>query len=169
MKSVIVLISLFLSMTTQTALADKGYVGIQYALTTYSEDGYPDANPEALVMRFGGYISPTTSVELRYGVGLGEDSLVIEDTDVTLKIDSLLGLYIVKHFALDDVANLYGLMGITKVKLVGEIPAADVVLTDSDRNLSYGLGMSFDNVNIEFVQYLAEDLNVSAMSLGVVF
>ena len=150
------------------------YVGLQYAITTYSEDGSSDINPTALIARFGTYTTENFSIEGRYGVGLTDDTIaVISGVPINIEIDSIMGLYGVVHSDVSADASFYALLGFSKVDLTAtaNIPGLGSVSVDnSDSGVSFGAGLDIGRLNIEFIQYLSEtDYDFTAISFGGTF
>lgn len=154
------------------------YGGIQYALGSYNEDGFEEVNPTALVGRFGKYVQNNFAIEGRIGIGLQDDSVNVfvpgfGNLDVSLDIDTLIGIYGVGHVNLNESSSVYALLGFTR----GEATASGggISISGDDSGLSYGVGANIgtgNNVsfNIEYTQYLNKsDFDLSAIGLGIVF
>jgi len=166
-----------MSVASASAIADntnKTYFGAQYAIGTYSEDGFDDVNPTALVGRFGKYFNDNFALEGRLGIGIQDDSINIFGTDVTLEIDTILGIYGIGHFNLNETSSVYGLLGLTRAEAT---VSASGFGSDSDdeTGLSFGVGADIGvsetvALNIEYTQYLNKsDFDFSALSFGAVF
>jgi outer membrane immunogenic protein len=157
-------------LSSNAIAASKGdtYTGFQYALGTYSEDGFPDTNPNAIVGRFGKYLKDDFSIEGRLGVGVGDDSATVSGIDVSIEIDTVFGVYGLKHVDIGNASSIYGALGFTRGELTASAPGISV--SDDDSGLSFGVGVNFNNINIEFMQYLNKsDFDVSAISFGITF
>lgn len=166
-----------LTIATSSAVADntdKTYFGVQYAIGTYSEDGFDDINPTALVGRFGKYFNDNFALEGRLGIGVQDDSINIFGTDVSLEIDTMLGIYGIGHLNLNETSSVYGLVGLTRAEATVSIPGFGSESND-DTGLSFGVGANIGvsntvALNVEYTQYLNKsDFDFSALSFGAVF
>ncbi len=151
------------------------YAGIQYAISTYSEDGISEEpNPTALIGRLGVNVTDVFSVEGRLGLGLQDDTVNVFGTDVTMEIDSLIGIYGVGHININRTSSLYGLLGLTRAEATLSAPGF-ISESNDETGLSFGVGADIgigNNValNIEYVQYLNKsDFDFSAIAFGVKF
>ena len=180
MKKIIISGVFGLSMATTMLLhansEGDSYGGIQYGLGTYSEDGFDDANPNALVGRYGKFVNDNFAIEGRIGFGVGDDS-VNDPTvgDIAIEIDSLLGVYGVGHVAINDSSSVYGLLGFSRGELTATATDFGISISDDDTGLSFGVGSNIGlsdtlALNIEYTQYLSESTyDFTAIGLGVVF
>ena len=75
MKNILLVIALVFSYSSISFAASEGdtYGGLQYALVTYDEDGFDEAEPTALVGRYGQFVNDSVSIEGRIGFGLSDD------------------------------------------------------------------------------------------------
>ena len=179
----IVLASPLLFVTQSTIAGTEGetYVGVQYAVGNYSEDGISeDFNPTALVGRLGRYVTPDFSIEGRLGLGLQDDTQFIPEFgsgfDATLELDSIIGVYATGHFDVTESFSLYGLLGVSRVKGETSVPSfPGLKSTETNSGLSYGVGADVGigkNValNIEYIQYLDKsDFDLGAIAVGAVY
>ena len=164
----IIVLACFFSPSSYAAAEGDSYFGLQYALVTYDEDGFPDAQPTALVLRYGQFVNNSISVEGRLGIGLQDDTVNFLNTDVDIEVDSVFGVYGLFHAGSSDNVALYGVLGFTKGKLTASIPGDSI--SESDSGLSFGVGVDIQSFNIEYMLYLDEDFySVSALSLGYNF
>lgn len=159
------------------ASAGDTYVGVQYALGEYSEEGVLfDLNPDLLVGRVGKYINQGFSIEGRLGTGVQEDGITWFGTNLTLDIESLAGIYGRGHVRLRKSASIYGLLGVTRA----EATASAVGLasaSDDETGLSFGAGADLDvgsnvSLSLEYVQYLNKsefDLRSIGLSVAMNF
>lgn len=152
----------------------KTYAGVQYAIGTYNEDGFEEINPTALIGRYGKYINDGFSLEGRFGIGLQDDSINIFGTDVSLKLDTLFGIYGVGHVSINATSSVYGLIGFTQAEATVSAPGFTSE-SDDESGLSFGVGanISVGNdvaLNIEYTQYLNKsDFDLSAIGIGATF
>lgn len=150
------------------------YAGVNYALLNYSEDGFPDAEPTALVGKLGYYMVDQIAVEGRLGIGMTDDTITVDVDDgpvqATLDIDRMFGLYLVGNLPLSEQASLYALVGFTDFKGTGTVLGQSFSMTDS--GFTYGFGANLYaspqfGINAEYTQYLDETgYSLSAVSIG---
>jgi len=173
--------SLFL--VTKAAVAGtegEYYFGLQYGLGSYDEDGISETyEPTILTGRFGRFLTPVFAVEGRLGTGLDDDTHNLPgfgNRDVTLEIDSLLGLYGTAHLNLTESSSLYGLLGMSEVKGTTSLPAfPGLESTESNSSVSFGFGADIGignhwALNIEYMRYLSkEDFDFDVGSVGASF
>ena len=173
LKAVLFTICTTFSMVTTAENTGKTYVGVQYAIGSYNEDGFEEVNPTALVGRFGKYFNDNFALEGRLGIGLQDDSINFLGTDVSLEIDTLFGVYGVGHINLNETSSVYGLIGFTRAEATAS--ALGQSFSDDESGLSFGVGADIgigNNValNIEYTQYLNKsEFDFSALGLGAVF
>jgi opacity protein-like surface antigen len=161
---------------------DKNYIGIQYGVGDYSEEGISKSyDPTAYMIRIGRYFSPNFSIEGRLGSGLDDDTQFLPEfgpggLDVSLELDTIIGIYGVWHMNLSESSSIYGILGASDVEgtaSVSGFPAAKD--SNSESGYSYGIGADIgvsDNValNIEYINYLDKsNVELSAIALGAVF
>jgi len=152
------------------------YIGVQYAIGDYSEDGIPeDFSPTALVGRFGANVNPNFAVEARLGFGLQDDTQSIFGFDASLELDSLVGIYGVGSVNLGGMSSLYGVIGFTRIEGTASIPAIPgASSTDDETDLSIGIGGNIGvsktvALNIEYISYVSKStFDLNALGLGIV-
>jgi hypothetical protein len=151
------------------------YAGAQYAITTYSEDGISEEpNPTALVGRLGRFFHTNFSLEGRLGIGLQDDTVNVFGVDVTMELDSLIGVYGLGHINITETSSVYGLIGFTQAEATLSAPGFGSE-SDDESDLSLGIGADIGignaaSVNIEYAQYLSKsDFDFTAISFGVNF
>lgn len=163
-----------LSAIAHAETAGQSYLSIQYGLGTYSEEGFEDANPNFLMGKLGYFVNDGLSLEGRLGIGVGDDS--INDPfagELTIEVDSLIGVYGVGHARISEAFSLYGLLGFTRGELTATAPAFGMSFSDDDTGLSYGVGLNIGSsestsLNIEYTQYLDETYyDFTAVGLGI--
>lgn len=187
MKNKLVLIALagVLISAAETVTASPGnemYVGLQYGVGQYSESNVSeDFDTSALMGRFGYNINSNFSIEGRLGTSLEDDTQFLPErcvcgSDVTLEVDSIMGIYGRGRYELSEMFSLYGLLGASQVKAtvsLSEFPDADN--TSSESSVSYGLGVdiAFSKqwaFNVEYIRYLDQDnFDLDIASAGVTF
>ena len=134
------------------------YFGIQYSMVTFSESGFPDFEPVALVGRYGKFTSDNFAIEGRLGFGLSDDTQNIIGIDVDLEIDHILGVYgAFYHGTSSPTIRPYGILGITQVEFTQSAPGFGSV-SDDDSDFSFGLGIDFEIggnivINLEYMDY----------------
>ncbi len=163
----IILILLAVLATPLHAAQGDTYGVVQFAMADVDTD-LGDADPTALVGRFGKFMTDNVSVEGRFGIGLSDDETEFLGIDVDIDIETVFGVYLLGHASPSGGNSFYGLIGITR----GEIEASALGESDSDSetDLSFGLGVNIGRFNIEFVNYIDEDdVEATAISLGYIF
>ena len=158
------------------------YSGFQFGLGTFSFDDDPDfALPDfdlnAILVRFGKHTGEGVSIEGRFGIGIGDDSTEVNvfgtPVNVGLEIDNIMGIYLLMHSSSEQNSSVYGVIGLSKGKatLTASVPGFGSISDSEDEtDLSYGVGLQADKINIEFMQYFNKsDFDFSAISFGVMF
>ena len=165
--------------SSSSSLADAGnstYIGIQYAIGNYSEDGITeDFDPTVLVGRFGKFFNKNFALEGRLGIGLQDDTQHLSQFgfDGTVEIDTILGVNGVGNANISETSSVYGLIGFSRVE--GTATALGFSNSDDDTGLSFGVGADLGisnnvSLNIEYVSYLSKsDFDFSTLGFGVVF
>ncbi len=146
---------------------EQRYFGFQYSLVTYDEDG-DEAEPTALIARYGQFLNNWFAIEGRIGFGLEDDSLEVGSLDIDVKVEHIIGLYGVFHTGSISIASLYGIVGYTQIDLEGS--AHGITIDENANGLSYGLGVNIGSLSIEYMDYIEDDYyDVTAISLGYIF
>lgn len=169
MKKTALIMSLvfYYSSFSLSASEGKTYVGIQYSQLNYDDEDFAEeAEPTALIGRYGYFFNDNFSVESRLGFGLGDDTLDF-GVDVDIEVDNIYGLYGLYHLGNNDV-SFYGVLGLSKGELTGK--GSGISESDDESGLSYGMGVDIKSFNIEYMMYLDEDtFEASALGLGYVY
>ena len=184
-KWIIPLLVSMLIFVTGNAIADatdKSYFGIQYGAGDYSEEGISkDYAPGVFVMRLGRYVKPSFSVEARLGNGPDGDTHVLPEfsgNNVSLELDTVLGIYGVGHLVLTESSSIYGLLGVSKVSGTASVQGIPALrISESNSSFSYSIGADVDitdsvALNIEYMRYLDKskmDLDIIALGLMLSF
>ncbi len=148
--------------------AGQSYMGIQYALGNYSEEGISqEADPSVLVGRYGTYLQNNFSIEGRLGIGIAGDTLVFSGIEVDVEVDYMVGIYALGHMNIAKGSSVYGLIGFTQAELTAS--AFGLSATNDDSGVSFGVGANIGSFNIEYIQYLDEsEYEFSALSFGYI-
>ena len=150
----------------------SSYVGAQYALVTYDEEGFDDVEPTALVGRLGHFVNDNVAIEGRIGLGLQDDEVEVDlgflgTVDVEVEVENLFGIYAAIHSSSSSDTSFYGIFGFTQGEL--EASALGIDVSEDESGFSYGFGLNINKFNIEYMSYLDEDdFEVTAISLGFV-
>ena len=164
----IMAILLLLGTTAQAASQGDTFLTVQYAMVTYDEEGFDEAEPTAVVFRYGQFVNENVSVEGRFGLGLQDDEIDAGGFDVDIEVDSLFGVYVAVHAFGETNSSFYGIVGVTQGELEGS--AFGITISEDESGFSYGIGARFGQFNIEYMNYLDEDdFEATAISLGYVF
>jgi len=161
---------------------NKMYVGLQYGVGEYSESGVSeDFETSTLMGRIGYNINSNFSIEGRLGTSLEDDEhflpeLCICGSDVTLEVDSIIGIYGRGHYDLSEYFSIYGVLGASQVKAtvsLSDFPNADNTETESSASFGLGVDIAFSKqwaFNIEYIRYLdKDDFDLDIASAGVTF
>ena len=169
MKQILLFIA-FISVYSPHAPAadeEQRYVGFQYSLVTYDEDG-DEAEPTALVARYGQFLNDWFAIEGRIGFGLEDDALEVGSLDIDVELENIIGLYGVIHTGSISIASLYGIVGYTQIDLEGS--AHGISIDENANGLSYGLGVNIGSLSIEYMNYVEDHYyDVTAISLGYIY
>jgi outer membrane immunogenic protein len=162
--------AVFLSAASHS-FAEGGYIGGQYAQTTYEQSGTTandaDAKPAALTLLGGYKFSEHIAIEGRLGFGIGDDQFGAGDVLEMDKLVSLLG-----KFSLGGKVSPYVVVGFTDATISSPTTDADL------DGASFGLGVDFEvseglSLGLEYIHYATADIvgggeaDLSAISLGV--
>jgi hypothetical protein len=135
-----------------------------------AESGGESLSYNAISGTFGTVMSESVSGELRFGIGLGDDSLVDYYGDtITSEIDYMYGAYL-KFNANSGNIKPYAILGLTKFKSSVD-SSVGVKESGSEDDFSYGVGIDFENgLNLEYTQYYDKDgVELNGLSLGIKF
>jgi hypothetical protein len=165
------------------ASAGDTYFGVGYSQATYSEPGVPDFEPSMLGLRAGYYINENFSVEGRLGIGIGDDTQTVTlfvpgfgtfTGDVTVEIDSLIGVYAVGHLPVSSSVGLYGFLGFNKAEITATASSGGTSYSysDDDNDMAYGVGVDFNispssAINLEYGNFYDDSgVSVDAITIG---
>ena len=166
----ILLIIAFISVYSShapAAVEEQRYVGFQYSLVTYDEDG-DEAEPTALIARYGQFLNDRFAFEGRIGFGLEDDSLEVGSLDIDVEVENIFGVYGAFHTGSISIVSLYGIIGYTHIKLEGS--AHGIAIDEIANGLSYGLGVNIGSLSIEYMDYIEDHYyEVTAISLGYIY
>lgn len=174
MKKILGAIIVILVCSSINADANEGskYFGVNITRGEYSEDGISeDFNPVAVIGKLGYCVHKNFAVEGRLGIGLMDDDKDINGYDVSLELDSLIGVYGKGFLDVNEKIQIYGLIGLTRAE--GTVEASGYSESDDDTGLSFGIGIDFDLSNktyigLEYMSYLSKsDFDLSAIAIGV--
>ena len=171
---------MFVSGTGLADSASKHYVGIQYGVAGYDEEGISEVfKPTAVMLRLGHAFNSNFSVEARLGTGLDDETqfvpeLGVSGIDATLELDTIAAIYAVGRTSLTESLSVYGLLGASRVEATATVsgfPAA--TNSSSETSFSYGVGVEVGissslGLNLEYTQYLDKsdaDLGIIAVGL----
>ena len=157
---------LLLLLTTNIYAYESGdsYIGVQFGQSTLEIDGFDDIENTYGLVRLGIHATPAIALELRYGDGIDDDTVM----DIDFSIDRIAGLYALYHFRLSSTVSIYGLLGYTEVDLKAEANGSSTIEDEDD--ISYGAGIDIGNFNIEYAQHLdGLDYEVDAVSIGYTY
>ncbi len=156
----------------------KGYVGANYLAATYEEDGITEEfDINGISLKAGAQVNPYVAAEVRYGFGLGDDTISSGGSSLSVELDYLIGAYGV--FGIPNASPLYpyAVLGFTKGELTAPAsgPGGSASASASETDISYGLGANLSitdelGVNAEYMMYVdKEGSEVSGFSVGGIF
>ena len=169
MKQTLLIIAFIFVCSSHTSAADEEqrYVGFQYSLVTYDEDG-DEVEPTALIARYGQFLNDWVAIEGRIGFGLEDDALEVGGLDIDVELENIIGLYGVIQTGSISIASLYGIVGYTQIDLEGS--AHGISIDENANGLSYGLGVNIGSLSIEYMNYVEDHYyDVTAISLGYIY
>ncbi|MGB3622659.1 MAG: porin family protein [Ketobacter sp.] len=151
--------------TSQLTMAEEqNYVGLQYNMFTYSEDGLGDLEPEGVALVIGGELNDNFRLEGRLGSSTADDNVA----GVALAIDNYIGFYVKGGMRFADMVFPYVVLGYSLV----DLKSHDANYYDTESDLSYGVGadVNFGNfqVGLEWIMlqdksaYELENLSLTA-------
>lgn len=162
-----------ISLATSAAVANSagsGYVGALASHYTYEESGYSEElNPTGLTLRGGYFVTDFIAVEGRLGTGVNDDT--VGGTNIDAKLDQVMGVYAVGNLPVNDVFEIYGLLGFSYAEAT--ISNRFASLSFDDDGFSYGAGVQVNftpevSGQLEYVSYLDKsDYELNAASLGL--
>ena len=122
MKSIIyiALINLFGLSSLHAAYPNTPYLAVQYALVKYDESGFDEAEPQALVGRFGYVLSKNFSIEGRVGTGVQDDDVSGNGVDIDIDVEQIVGAYVIYHSNAFRESQLYAIVGYSEIELEAE-------------------------------------------------
>jgi hypothetical protein len=157
------------------ASENERYLGFSYSLVEYQDEAIESDEVEstAVIGRFGHFFYDNFSVEGRLGDGFQSDRLLARtdsgddfNLELDVEVDYLLGAYGLLHFNSGNDISYYGILGYTRIKLIGESNSSISVVED-ESGLSYGFGVDIYTFNFEVIQYLDEDdFDIFGLSVG---
>ena len=159
---------------------DYTYLGLNYLKTSYDEKGFDTSEPSAWNLRLGTAVNENVAIEARLGSGLSGDALRVDPgMEVEMEIKQLFGVYGRVIVPLGERFSVYGLGGITRVKLEAKgsvigMPGAQARVSGSETDLSIGLGAdlmlssrAFANLEYVLLQRDDEAYDLDALSIGL--
>ncbi len=168
---------LLISLCLPAVAKADNYIGLNYLETRYDERGFDTSKPTAWALRFGSALSENVAIEARLGSGASSDRLEIDPTThASLEIKQLFGVYARLMAPLGERVTVYGLAGITRVKLEASarIHGVGVKVSESETDLSIGVGVDlmlttngFINLEYALLQSDEDAYDLDALSIGV--
>lgn len=157
---------LLLLLTTNAFAYETGdtYVGVQFGESELEIDGIDDIENTYGLLRLGVYVTPAITLELRYGDGIDDDTIM----GVDYSIDRIAGLYALYHLELSSAFSIYGLVGYSEADLKAEASGGSVIEKEDD--ISYGIGLDLGSINFEYTHFLeGSNYEVNAASIGYTY
>ncbi len=126
------------ALVSSSVMAEGAYIGFDVGMSQLeikpddSSDTYK-AEPLTLRVKGGGFINRYFAIEGYMGFGIDDDT--VEDTDLDIGLENIIGIDAIGVLPLGDVASAYGKVGVVGVSYDDE---------DNDRyrenGLAYGVG-----------------------------
>lgn len=162
----------FIVLSPDTLIAETNnspYLGIQYALGDVGVSDLSESfSPTTLIGRVGRYFTDHYAVEGRIAFPVHGDQKTTAGGDVSVGLFALVGAYGTAQLNLGKRFSFYGIAGLSLVK--GEIESATLSQSDSEFELSYGVGtdirLGSSILNIEYISY-SDDSNFDFDALGL--
>ncbi len=168
-KTILLSSAFIISAACGKVSAAENYFGGGLALVDYSESGLSeDASLAAVFGKFGKKFSENISGEVRFGIGLVDDSVgdirselfSIDLPLLEIELENYYGLYIKSGISVIEGFYPYAILGYTRGKL--KISAFDESTSVSESGTSFGLGADFTisenlDVSIEYMNYFDKD------------
>ena len=165
------LLVLSISAAPLMASAADPYFGGNFALVEYTEEGFPDASLNSIYGRFGAYFGENFSGELRLGVGIGDDTVNYEGTDVNVELKDFYGVYLRGGVPIGEIFYPYAIIGYTKGKVEGSAYGISESFSESDASFGVGADFSFTEtlkLNLEYAKYLEKDgVELTGFTVGL--
>lgn len=179
MKKIILMSLLVLGiLTTNTSASTDNYVGLGYSHMSYGESGFEDVNPSTISLKYGKELNENFAFEVRGATGVSDDTLNVNDINIKVDCNNLLGIYGVGKKYLTKEFSLNGVIGLTRAEFTSQSTNGIVGITveSSEVDFSYGLGASyrFDNISLEleYMKYIDRryfDLDAINFNFSVYF
>lgn len=161
-------------------MADAGwYGGLSTAVADYQEAGMRDLEINTLQAQIGHRVNDNLAMELRLGVGVGDDSNIESAMGQSIEV-KLEANYLVSGFVKGilplGMVDVYALAGFTTLDLSVEATNlntnATASLDDDGSDVSYGAGLSFkpteqSSIFLEYINFYDDSsVEVTGYTLG---
>jgi len=142
----------------------ESYKGISLASVEIEALGIDGPSPKVIIGKIGSSLSPNITSEFRLGLSAGSDDF----NNIDFKIKNMFGAYMKIHPS-EGATKPYFAIGLTRGKL--ELSNSTASQSDSEDDLSYGVGVDFANgLNIEYMKYIdKESVEFNGLSFGFTF
>ncbi len=152
---------------------DPYYAGGNVSFVNYSEDLIQDdASLTSIYGRYGYQFHDNFSAELRFGKGIGDDTLSILGTNVDVSLNNFFGGYVRGGIPAGEYFYPYLVIGYTRGKL--DVVVSGFADSGSESDVSYGIGTDIMlsknwGANIEYMNYLDKDeAEISGFAIGII-
>ena len=154
-KKILAPFILSLSAMSGVAAADSSYFGGGVAIVDF--DSAISADLVAAYGRAGTKFSENFSGEVRLGVGVADDTATVFGGDIDVSLENFAGAYLRAGLPVSGNIYPYVIAGVSRVDM--EVSSAFASASDSETDLSYGLGSDFMindsvGVNVEYMSYI---------------
>lgn len=147
------------------------YISAQYQLGTYDQTNVGELNTSGITLILGKKLWNKVSLEGRHTLGTDGKTKTLAGATRKVTVDNQLSLLMRVDQKVSDTLNIYGLLGITKIKLKAENNS--VLTSSTDDSLSYGFGAELKLndafwASTEYIMYLVESsYDYSSINVGI--
>lgn len=175
MKKIAVMAAALMAMgaaQAQNSLPLYGELG--YSFVTVSAEG-EDFNPSVLRGLLGYQVTPNLALEAMYGVNLSDDTTRVSGVSVKGEVQHTYGFYIKPQYAVTPVLTVFGRLGYAESKVKLSAPSLGIQASDSDNDVSYGLGLGYTlspkaSVTADYMSYYNKDgVKATGITLGLAY
>lgn len=159
----------------QTAAQSGGMYGeLGYALVKVKYAGY-SMTPKVLRATLGYELNPNVALEAMAGLGVSDGATSVGGIKLTGEVDHMVGLFVKPKVAVSPDLDLFGRVGFVRSKVTASIPVAGLTESDSQTDLSYGVGVSYSiskttSLTADYMSYYNKDgVKANGFTVGVGF
>ena len=165
--------ALLAPIASQAQEAPKTYYGVGVSTLKWSdrEKIFDGINNSAIALTLGYRVMKNLAIEGQVGTGLGDDTVTVNGTRITVKNKEFYGVYLRPYIQATDSIELYGRLGYFS----GKLSASGQGVSESDRknDTAFGVGAAYSlnkslAITLEYNQWFdKDDIKVSGFGLGI--